>query len=471
MRLTEPIETAGMFWLPGRPDTKLSGTLKVSESGRITVELAGIFDNPLAIPPKPGVVTTATLDDWPPDQPRIVGVLHQGGPITLDSCSWQNTSFSFPSGLSTSIIHAKMAFVGAEYTDQEEPIFSEFSFSIEGLDTWLSISGIKHEVGSAGEPSLIRYVQPDDIPLNIQNDVELRFSFGLHSSGSTLPRTEAAVRQSVSTFIRISEPRPVDYFSSIALRLCNLLTLALDQAVSLQSMTGYLNQEMADGGTHRALVKIYGQFAPWTEEKPTISPHDALFLYPHIAGQFEDLVAKWFDNYERLEPALDLYFAFRTRPSQFLNIKVLGLMQALEALQRRISNATEMSEEEFTVLRGSLMASCPENKREWLNPRLRNELSFTNRIRALLSPFEYWFGDPESRSALVRKIRDTRNYFTHYDEASAKHRVTDGHELFQLYMKLEALLQLHLLDLLGLDRSAIDSIVQNNAALRRRLSV
>ena len=39
MRLSEPIEAAGSFWLPEEPDRKFSGVLRVSESGRATFEL------------------------------------------------------------------------------------------------------------------------------------------------------------------------------------------------------------------------------------------------------------------------------------------------------------------------------------------------------------------------------------------------------------------------------------------------
>ena len=263
------------------------------------------------------------------------------------------------------------------------------------------------------------------------------------------------------------------HLSSLAVKLCHFLTLALDQPVSIQSMTGYLEQETAEKENRRLPVKIYGQFAPWPEKTPTIRWHDALFRYPHVASELDNMMRTWFENYELLEPAFNLYFASRTQPSQFLDTKILWLSQALETLHRRRSDETEMSEEEFASLRESVMKSCPPSRRQWLSHRLlyANELSFRHRIQRLLEPLERWFGDRAERGAFVNTVCDTRNYLTHYDETTTRNRATGSDELFELYGKLEALFQLHLLRLAGLDNTSIDSIVQENRGLRRRLDV
>ena len=164
--------------MPGQSDTQLPGVLKISESGEITVELAGMFGNPLVTPRSFGVASTPNREEAL-DPRRIVGILQKGGAITLDRCLWQRTNFSFPSALSTSTVFAELAFVGVEYDEDEEALFSEFSFSVEGLDTWLSISGIETELDRASETGLIRYHVPDDIPLHLPFDAELRFRFGL----------------------------------------------------------------------------------------------------------------------------------------------------------------------------------------------------------------------------------------------------------------------------------------------------
>ena len=470
MRLTEAIETKGVFWLPEQPDTQVSGVLKISESGEITVDLAGEFGNPLVTPRGLRVSTTPHREESEQDPRRIVGVLQKGGPITLDRCLWQNTNFSFPGRLSTSTVYAELAFVGAEYEEDEEALFSEFSFSVEGLETWLSVSGIETEWDTAAGRGVIRFHAPDDIPVHLPNDTEMRFSFGLTFPSVSVLRTEAAVRQTAHALVKLKEPRPLKYFSSLAFKLCNFLTLALDQAVAIQSMTGYLGRETSDGENRRMAVRVYGQFAPWPERKPTIRWPGALLRCPHVASQLEDMMGKWFESYQIFEPAFNLYFASRTQPSQFLDTKILWLTQALEALHRRSSDETEMSEKEFDSLCESVMQGCPPDRRRWSRNRLRydNELSFRNRIRRLLGPLERWFGDERKRRAFVDRVCDTRNYLTHYDETSTGNRAGSD-EMFELYGRLEALFQLHLLSLIGLNDASIDSIVEGNRGLRRRL--
>ena len=73
-------------------------------------------------------------------------------------------------------------------------------------------------------------------------------------------------------------------------------------------------------------------------------------------------------------------------------------------------------------------------------------------------PIDSWFGNSSTRDALVNTICDTRNYLTHYDEATTGDRAKGPQELHELYKQLEALFQLHLLGLLGIDGPAIDSI-------------
>ena len=196
------------------------------------------------------------------------------------------------------------------------------------------------------------------------------------------------------------------------------MTFALDQAVSIESMTGYLEQDTADERNRRFPIKVYGQFGPWPERKPRIRWHTALFLYPQVASNLEEIMGRWFESYESFESAFNLYFATRAQPSQFLDAKILWLTQALETLHRRSSEETEMPDEEFWDLSDSLTQACPPNRREWLKARLRhdNKLSFRNRIRRLLEPVGRWFGDERERRALVKIISDTRNYLTHYDE-------------------------------------------------------
>ena len=470
MRLAEPIETTGVFWLPDKPDVRLSGVLKVSESCEITIELAGIFEDPFATKGKTIALKSLGREDGDPE--RILGILDKGGPAILDHCMWQNIRYSWSSGLSSSIVHAELVSVGVNH-QLAEGLYTDVAFTIEGLDLWLSISGIETELDRPNKSGLIRYRVPEEISLNLSSDVTLEFRFGLSFPSVAEFRTEASLTQTVQAVVSVREPQSIEYFSAIGLKLCNFLTLALDEPVCLQSITGLLDRDADDNRTSHTPVKIYGRFPPWTEKKPRLRREDAVFRYPHVESQLEMILSKWFEIYEKYEPALDLYFASKTHSSLYLETRVLWVIQALEALHRRMSTETEMPSDEFQTLQKSIILSCPPEKQEWLNNRLRyaNELSLRRRIRRLLHAFGHWFGAKRNRETLVDIVCDTRNYLTHYDEATTDNRATRPDELFKLLGKLEGLFQLHLLDLMSFESSFIDSIVQENRRLRGKLDV
>ena len=90
MRLAEPIETTGMFWLPERPETGLSGVLRISETSEIMVEFAGVIGNPPSVFSRVGARASPRSGDGDSDLERIVGTVEKGGRITLTKL-WNGT--------------------------------------------------------------------------------------------------------------------------------------------------------------------------------------------------------------------------------------------------------------------------------------------------------------------------------------------------------------------------------------------
>ena len=423
MRLSEPIETSGRFWLLEKPEDWLPGLLKISESGEVRVELSGIFGDPFDALDSVALALDSPTEEPPSTPKRMVGILERGGEITLDGCRWVSRKVGLVGGMSKSIVHADLAYIGRAYDKQEEVVFSRLSFAVEGLDNWLLQSGISIARDAGNKSGSIRYNIPRDVTLPLSDSVQVGFTFNLTSPPVSFPVTEVSIRQTASVFVESREPRPIKYFSSFAFKLCNLLSLALNDRLTIQSMTGHVAQNPKDDQTE-LLLRVYGQFAPWTERRPQLRWHNTLFRYPDVIDQLDDIVVKWFENYEHYEPAFNLYFASITQASQFLDTKVLWLAQALETLHRRSSQEREMPDEEFSDLLQSMMQGCAPERRDLLGPRLRyaNELSLRRRLNRLIEPFEHLLGDGRERRFLVNTICDTRNYLTHFDERDTKDR-------------------------------------------------
>ena len=133
MRLAEPIETTGMFWLPERPETGLSGVLRISETSEITVEFAGVIGNPPSVFSRVGARATPRSGDGDSDLERIVGTVEKGGRITLDGCFRQSSNMVLPSGLFRSTFYSSLAFLGVEYGKKEQASFLNSAFQWTGL--------------------------------------------------------------------------------------------------------------------------------------------------------------------------------------------------------------------------------------------------------------------------------------------------------------------------------------------------
>ena len=138
MRVSEPIEARGYFWLPNDPDNKLPGNLSISEKGEVRVEMIGLFSELLA-------AFNDRLSGFVSEFDRVLGQVEDGGKVTLERCFYQPRRLSLSGGLSGSELIAEMAFIGAHFDNQEDMMVSEFRFSIEGLQDWLLISGIEME--------------------------------------------------------------------------------------------------------------------------------------------------------------------------------------------------------------------------------------------------------------------------------------------------------------------------------------
>lgn len=460
MRIPEPIEVSGYFWLPGKSDQRLPGVLHVSETGKITLEVIGVFGDAIA-----------SLTGSSPDLPRVVGVVENGDLVTLEDCFYANTSVRF-GGLSKSTISANFFLRGIQYDEDEPILFSKVSFSLEGLDEWLSVTGLRVDHNWEERTASIHFSPPKKIECQLPDGMALAFTFGWTLPGAPIV-TEAKITQKAYITIKSESLRPIEDFLALVFKVNNFLCFAIDETVSLDSATCYwkdIARDVADGEKREVPIQLYYQSSPLSDTRPKISWHNMLFRYGHVANQLEAILKNWLSNYETSEPAFNLYFASKAGAHKYLDGRFLSLAQGIETLHRRNSKDTLMPETEFGDLVVALVNSCPTIHQDWLAKKLEyaNELPLRRRIRQMLEPFESLYGGSKQRKDFIRMVLDTRNYLTHYDEKLAQ-QAAQGEILWSLCMKLEALFQLHFLRLIGLDGDFIKNLVNENHALRDKL--
>lgn len=139
MNLDEPVELAGIWWLPDKPDEKIPGILRYDGKGAVSLSLVGAFEDRIVSHPSPGVIQYDAGDKtWD----AIHGVADRSE-ITLLDCvpiRSQRILFARVKGPDTQLIRATLAVVGAHISGEEDPVFAAAEVSIDDLAIWAASS-------------------------------------------------------------------------------------------------------------------------------------------------------------------------------------------------------------------------------------------------------------------------------------------------------------------------------------------
>jgi len=462
LRIKEEFKKSGYFWLPSAPERKIPGTLIITDGGNIELEVLGFFDEIIE------GLNKAQNGKY--ELERIIGHIENHGLVTLEDCFYKNKNISW-GGICKSTVSVKKALIGVAYSKEIVSI-NTFKFSVEGIDEWVGLSGTKVENQLEKRTASITYSQPEDISLNLKNGMNLSITFS-----ATAPRfpntTEAKITQKIYFKLVSEQERPLNDFTSAAYKITTLLGFAIDKTVCLEQVSVTSDAIRLDFGNNNTIpvpISVYYASQPYTKLEPKIEWHRMLFRFELIREDAERIVNNWFDAYEEIDPALNLYFSTKTGAYKYLEGKFLALAQGLETYHRRTSNEKLMDEAVFKELTENLIKQCPEKNQKWLSDRLRhgNELSLSQRIKNIIEPFKKLIGTSKKREKLITTIVATRNYLTHYNEA-LESKAASGRDLLLLCLKMEAIFQLHLLQVLGFTQEEVQSVFDHSDELQQKL--
>lgn len=461
MRIEEEYIKTGYFWLPEKDEHKIPGILTIKDGGDIELEVVGHFDE--------NIINTFNGED--DDLSRIIGHVENDGLVTLDNCFYTNKNISF-GGISKSKICVNKVLSGVAYDKYEKLTFNTLSFSVDCMDEWVRINGISVENDLVNRISTIRYNPPENITYSLDNymQLEICFAYTLPGFHNTI---EAKITQKTYFKLKSETLRPLNDFIEIAHKVTNLMCFAIDSTVTLKNVSATsveIQKEMGEGKFYPVPVYIYYRSFPHPENIPNKSWHQMLFSYGVIKSNAQDVFNKWINAYEILSPALNLYFSTKSGAQKYLEGEFLALAQGLETYHRRTSDEKLMDSCEFDSLVSTIIKKCPKEHVPWLQGRLMhgNEINLGNRIKLIIEPFKSYLGDSKERKKIIRKIVDTRNYFTHYSE-NLKNNAAEGKELWDLCQKMEVIFQLHFLKVIGFSEEEISNVIENSYPLKQKL--
>lgn len=452
MRILNPIKRVGAFWLPGQGQSRISGDITISDSGRIDLVIYSSFSS----------VSSIRIG-------RIIGEVEGFGFVTLEGCFYKTLNTNFYNQPARSEVVVGRLYCGVGFEDGSISS-TKFVFSVEGLDEWVNISGIKVEhSGSERIGKVISYEEVPDILVQLRKGLDLKLSFYWSLPGSPSLR-EAKITQKVFFELESEELLDISGFISISHKITTFICLATDKVVSIEDPYFYYWGDPEKSLERRHQVKIFYRSLPFSEAQPDVHWFETIFNYKSISDKFELYLKVWLGNFDKIGPSIDLYFSARMGVYRYLDGKFLALAQALESLHRRCFDRKKLPDQVFKKMKKDILKACPEEHKSWLRDRLAyaNEISLKDRLGELVLPFNTLFGGIGQDNNFISSIVDTRNYLTHFD-AGGKRNIAHGSDLAMLVNKMEVLLQLHLLLSFGFSPEDLLSRIKFNTVIQGKL--
>ena len=458
MRIEENYIKHGYFWLPENKDIKIPGILSISDGGRAELEIIGSF----------GEKNGFNYDDM--YLKRIIGLVEDDGLIILNKCCYIQKYIPSNENITKSKISSKQVFAGLESIDNEDITFNTFSFSVDCLDEWVNESAFKIDEDFKNGIINILYNLPAKQSLALDNGMKLDLDFSY-----SLPLfpviTEAKITQRTFFTLKSEEPCNIDLFISLAHKISHLISFAVGETVSIKNVSARKYKEN-DESVHlySKKTKVFYCSTTYTKNIPKCLAWDMLFNFNTIKDNTEEVFNKWINAYENLSPTLFLYFSTKNNSINKIESKFLALAQALETYHRRLSDDKLMADDIYESLLSGIINSCPKEHKNWLYGRLKygNEITLSKRLKKIIEPFKEYFGNNEQRQKLIKRIVDTRNFLTHYDKSLIDKSANSGRELYILYYKMEIILQLNFLQMIGFTSEDIKNIVKNCTVIKSK---
>ena len=189
------------------------------------------------------------------------------------------------------------------------------------------------------------------------------------------------------------------------------------------------------------------------EKNRYTEPYNHLFSFNDLL-KVENGAQNWFFFYEKLKPVLDLFFSIYG-PIYSIEAAFLSLTQALETFHARFK-ANTMGEYKKRVEKLVSNLRDINNKELWSRFLMDDGQKNAKNILLKSRLSDLYFADedlPLMRETdlppdIMKKITDSRNYYTHYDEKRKKQAYT-SEELQIVNGYLICLLQYHIMCVIG----------------------
>jgi hypothetical protein len=388
----------------------------------------------------------------------IIGSSADGNKITLYKCFLKNKKTHWSNiGINTVqfTFISSIVFIGTHFTSIDQITFNEMSVRFAHLDEWVDISGFEVKPIEIE----IKYTLPKNIEFIIDKEFTIKVGFNVSYPTFSKPLIEISLKQSAWVFFCPSTSRTIDEYLKMMFVMQNFLTLAMSEPTYLTAVVGKTESEkfiVGDKEIHTEIDVLFKQQSYVLEPIHPLRTREMLFTLKQILTK-QDVLGKWFNKSQVLEPVYDLYFGTFYQKGMYLNNELLNLAQALESYHRKTMENLELPIEQHQNRVNEILKNTPEVYKEWLKNKLKytNEPTLRKRLR------ELWDKCPPTlttkfgtKELFVGITVDTRNYLTHFGD-DLKANAATSEDLYTFVLKLRIMVQICLLQELGFNSDEV----------------
>jgi ApeA N-terminal domain 1 len=407
--LANILEEHGLFWwgdekVPDRqfaPDSCVAGTLRISEEGRIELELDGMLlhkRGPWAILSEQG----APLDRG------ICGKLK-----TTDRCVYlsqvhRSGGSVKTAGISFEKYFAQEALVGREILQpKDHPLcFGKLQLELRGFEEWLMLRSL--ETKRTRSTIRVKYRTPKKVIYPLANG-ELSIVYdvlgpmrGKHRDDELKLRELALLEYTPIKAISLEEMKTqYGLFSDLFILLTGS-DYPLDWPTLVQRR-----------GRKKSAWQLFFQRHPSTAEPPKL--HECWTNFPRLREQFGAIFSTFREKREALGPGIYLYLGTRRAMNIYEEHRFVNLIWGLESLHRRKTGAAQESAGLKAKIERILSQVQKSADRRWLEYQLRDaaEPSLAERMSETLKSIPLGLEESEVRK-FCEECAKKRNDISHF---------------------------------------------------------
>jgi hypothetical protein len=458
MSTTQELNLEGKWWLPNKENESRIGNLTVNQQH------------------KQGMLSIYGSFSGTGEEDIILGELSNGQKVTLNKCQleWRRP---YLINFEKSSFIPKNILLGGHFQTQEDIIFSSVYITYQevAFNNWIERFHTRGGFGSKKGEISISYTEGNPIRAKINDSYIITI---LSKPKVLFPSKEVReeyIKEVPCLEIESLKEKSLEEYIKANMVVRDFLNFIIPQEVTIESIYGIrenrkdskenISANQQEGKEEE--VKIFYASAISKMFKPTARDQP---IFPYNESQrnsiqvlFEKYLNKWFELSKT--PLINLYCAVMFNMEMYMQYLFLGLAQAIESYHATFLKTESAARVELEKGIKEIGNALPE-KAEWLDQKFKDcyRRPFIERVKDIYHEYSAvadQFFAFKGEEKFSEKVRDTRNYLTHWSENLEK-KATHGDDLVLLTKDLQFLLQLCIMTQLGFTKEDITKMYHAN---------